>query len=197
MPKKKGHISLQREKLVDEYFLNGGNKKEAFYAAGYKNYDMYAYKLFSSLGVKTLIERKKLRLRKKFEVKFETILERLAEIADGYKRLARYKKVDDIGHPYWDFTGATEEDLAYITTMDTELKFEDGEDGVAKVKKVKITTASHVDAMAALNSLAKLIGIDKSRVEISGPDGKPIEIDNKELARKLAFILTKGASEQK
>jgi hypothetical protein len=184
------------EKLVDNYFLNGGNKKEAFYAAGYGDYDTYGYKVFKTPGVTKLIADRKNRLRKRFEVKFETIIDELAEIVQGYKRLAKYKKVDDKGLPYWDFTGATEEDLAFITTMDTEVSFEENDkegESPIQVRKVKISTADIKDAKNALDSLAKLIGVDKQRVEISGPDGKPIEIDNKELARKLAFILTKGA----
>lgn len=194
MPKAKDYSSLQREKLVDEYFLNGGNKKAAMKAAGYKvAYDQYGYKLFTTPGVKKLIEDRKKRLRQKFEVSFETILERLAELADGYKRVAKYKKVDSKGQLYWDFTGATEEDLALITTIDTEIKFDGDEDNPVTVHKMKIGTADLKDAHAALGSLAKLIGIDKAKVEISGPNGQPIEIDNKELGRKLAFLLTKGA----
>jgi len=181
------------ETLVDAYFLNGGNKKAAMEAAGYATeYDSYGYRLFETPGVKKLIADKRRSLREKFEVKFETIIERLAEIADGYKQLAKYKKVDDKGRPYWDFTGATEEDLAFITTMDSEIKFsEDGDE----IVKVKIGVADIKDAKAALDSLAKLIGADKTRVELSGPDGGPVEINDQELARKVAFLLIKGTKE--
>lgn len=191
------YIALRMETYVDEYFTNGGEKKAAFYKAGYKDYDQYGYKLHNTAGVQKLINDRKRALREKFEVKFETILDELADIVQGYKRLAKYKKVDDKGTPYWDFTGATEDDLAFITTMDTKTTFKEDEDGegVVQTRESKITTADIKDAKAALDSLSKLIGLDKQRVELSGPDGKPIEIDNKELARKLAFILTKGATE--
>lgn len=191
------YISLQMEELVDAYFLNKGDKKAAMVAAGYSTeYDSYGYRLFATNGVKKLIEDRKKQLREKFEASFENIVAELGEIVRGYKRLAKYKKVDDKGSPYWDFTGATEEDLAFITSMDVEVTFEENEEeggAPVQVRKVKISGADLKDAKAALDSLSKIVGLDKNRVEISGPDGKPIEIDDKELARKLAFILTKGA----
>lgn len=165
-------------------------------AAGYTTeYDSYGYRLFNTNGVKKLIADRKKALREKFEASFENIVAELGELVQGYKKLAKYKKVDDKGLPYWDFTGATEEDLAFITSMDVEVSFDESdEDAPVQVRKVKISGADLKDAKAALDALSKIIGLDKNRVEISGPDGKPIEIDDKELARKLAFILTKGAA---
>lgn len=191
------YISLQMETFVNEYFANGGEKKKAFYAAGYKDYDGYGYQLWNTPGVQKLVADRKRELKEKFEVKVETILERLAEIADGYKRLAKFKKVDDSGHLYLDFTGATEEDLAFITELDTEVYFDSDDEETKGVKKFKIKGATIGDAKAALDSLAKIMGMFTDKVQHTGPDNGPIEInvDNKEVARRVAFILNKGVKE--
>jgi phage terminase small subunit len=198
-PKGARQLEIKKQKLVDAYILNGGNKKAAAIEAGYNvNYRQNAYQLFADPMVKEMLAERKQLVREKFEAKLENILNELGEIVYGYKRLAKYKKVDSKGNLYWDFTGATEEDLAFITTLDTEVKFEGDEDGegVVEVRKIKVGGATIADAKAALDSLAKLIGLDKNRIELSGPDGKPVEIDNKELGRKIAFILKRAIQEE-
>lgn len=50
-------------------------------------------------------------------------------------------------------------------------------------------------AISATMGQAKVLGLLNERVEHSGPDGGPIEIADADLARLIAFTLTKAARE--
>lgn len=55
------------------------------------------------------------------------------------------------------------------------------------------------DKKAALDSLAKAMGLFTEKLEVTGQDGKdliPVEMSQTELARRVAFLLTTGVRQQ-
>lgn len=190
-PHTKG-ISPRHKKLVDYYFANGFNKDKACRQAGYPSWRQYSNRLFNHPDVVAEIERRRLRLEQKYKLTEDWITERLMRLADSDLQLAKFKRVDEDGHPFWDFTGATEEELALIKELQTDTIFSpDGEEGKT-LKKLKIGTP---DAMRALEILARIQGMFKDKQQVEAKVEVTTNISDAELARRLAFQLTKGAKQ--
>ena len=132
------------------------------------SYD-YAKQLVKMPHIKQAISERRAELWKKYEIETEEFILRLCRMAQAPDILAKFKKVDPHnGRIYWDYRGATKEELALATVNGPEK-----------------------DAMAAMTLLAKILGLGAEKKEITGPNGGPIEInvDNEELARRIAFVL--------
>lgn len=77
-----------------------------------------------------------------------------------------------------------------ITGLDT-VNIGNGEEGIGQVLKLKLA-----DKRPALVDMGKHIGMFKERIEHTGKDGGPIEtkeLSDNEVARRMAFLLTKAA----
>lgn len=172
------------EKLVAEYFKANFNRHEAYRNAGWHgDPNNYADRLFKHPKVVALIQKRQKALRKKMHIDEEFVVQRIAKMADAPSILAQYTKVDAEGLPYYDFTGASKEDLAIISS-------------IARDKKGNIKLTTH-DVLGALSQLVKILGMAKEKVEVTGKDGEAlVQVDEKELARKLAFLLARGAVEE-
>lgn len=80
-----------------------------------------------------------------------------------------------------------------ITGLDT-VNIGNGEEGIGQVLKLKLA-----DKRPALVDMGKHIGMFKERIEHTGKDGGPIEtkeLSDNEVARRMAFLLTKAAQEK-
>ncbi|KKN56750.1 hypothetical protein LCGC14_0568930, partial [marine sediment metagenome] len=76
-------------------------------------------------------------------------------LADSSKTLAKYMKVDKDGKLDWDFTGATEKELALIKSLQVD------------DTKFKIDMS---DPLAVLNSLARIAGLFNDRLKLEADD---------------------------
>jgi phage terminase small subunit len=115
----------------------------------------------------------------------------------GFSNMLDYMRVGDDGDPYLDFSDLTREQAAAIAEVTVE-DFKDGRGEDARdVRKIKFKLA---DKKAPLELLGRHVGLKfASRHEHTGKDGGPIEtkeITDLEFARRLAFLLTKGASDE-
>lgn len=184
-------LSFRQKQAVENYLSNGGNKDKAALDAGY-SHRQCARLVFNNPKVVKEIERRKEQIMKKYELDAEWVIQRMARLADAPTVLAKYMQVREDGTISWDFTGASKEDLWVIRNVMTKISYD--EEGNARVTEFKVDTA---DVLAALNSLAKVMGIVVDKNEISGPNGKPVQVDvsNHEVARRLAFILAQGVKE--
>jgi phage terminase small subunit len=157
----------EKQQLAVDGFLAGKTKTQAMLDAGYsKKTAKFEQSLFKRPDVKAYLERRQKRLAKKFDLSQERIVAKYMQIAFGDEVLARFKKVDeDDGSLYWDFTGATEEDLQLVQEMSTEI-YQDGRGpGARKIKKFKVTAA---DQMRALDALARHLGMFNDKVTVQG-----------------------------
>src|SRR3546814_14755971 len=105
---------------------------------------------------------------------------RLMSLADSKITLAKFKKGAEDGSLYWDFTGATEEELKVIQGIATET-YKDGRSKDARmVKKFKPVL---VDPKSTLDSLARIQGLFNDKVTV---EGELSLIDRIERGRKRA-----------
>lgn len=160
-------LSDKQHRLVTEYLSNDMNECQAMLASGYSESTArdHPEKVFRHPAVVAEIERRQERLALAAELDQAWIIERLMELANGARTLAKFKKVGDDGTLHWDFTGASEADLALIKSMATETSM--GADAVV-LKKFKIETA---DPVAVLNSLARIAGLFQDRLKIESDEG--------------------------
>lgn len=160
-------MSDQRLAAVNEYFKNGFNKRQALLKAGYAKTTAHnnSQSVFSRPDVRAEIEKRLEKDRKKYEVDRDFVIQRLARIADGGSILARYKRVNEDGSIYWDFEGATPDDMAVITELTTDEYAEGRGKDAVKIKKFKVAMA---DPKGALDSLARTLGLFQDKVEVKG-----------------------------
>ena len=160
-------LSAKHLHVIDNYFTNGRNKRRAMRDAGYKasSADQNASSFFKNKAIVTEIMRREKELRERFQIDREWIVERLARIADSGRTLAKFKKVDKAGNLYWDFSDATTEDLEVIESLTVDEYSEGRGPGAADVKKTKIKAQS---PQSALDSLARILGLNTDRLKVEG-----------------------------
>ena len=160
-------LSARHHRVLDEYFVNGRNQTQALIAQGYKESSarMNAYQFFKNRAIQTEIQKREREMQERYDISREWIIERLARIADSGKILSRFRRVDAQGHIYWDFRGATREDLEVIADLQVE-EYKDGRGpGAADVKKTKITVNS---PLQALEGLARIMGFNQDKLKVEG-----------------------------
>lgn len=160
-------LSARHHRVLDEWFINGRNQTQALISQGYqeKSARRNAHMFFKNRAVQTEIQKREREMQERYEISKEWIVERLARIADSGKILSRFRKVDRNGHLYWDFRGATREDLEIIQDLTVE-EYKDGRGpGSADVKKTRISVAS---PLQALEGLARILGLNQDKLKIEG-----------------------------
>lgn len=162
--------------IINAYFDCGFIKDEAWRRCRRSNPQVYSWQFFARPEVKAEIARRMKKMEKKTELSANLLIDRLVSIVESYFALSKYKKVDEAGKLYWDFTGATEEELVAVNDLDK---------------------VGALDPNTAIDKLVRILGMYKDKLEHTGKDGEPIAISlsNEELARKLAFLLTQGTKE--
>ena len=155
---------IHRESRAIHFYMLGHTKKDALIKAGYaKNTaSNNANSVFDREVVARELARRQLALRKKQKLSEEWVIERYMKIADAGAVLAKFKKVLPSGKLDWDFTGATEEELALINDLAVTATV--GEDG-SEATYNKIGTS---DPLGALNSLARVQGMFKDKIQFEG-----------------------------
>lgn len=155
--------SLKHLKLVQAYFDCNFVKKEAAIRAGYS--PTHTDRLFSHPDVVREIERRRGKLEARLDLTREWIVSRLMKLADSNITLAKYKKVDEDGAPYWDFTGASQEDMALLMEISQEGYIQGLGEGGKKIRKFKVAPG---DPMAALMALARIQGLFDQNINVKG-----------------------------
>ncbi len=104
--------------IINKYFECGFNKDEAWRRAGKNHAQELSWKFFRRPEVKAEIKRRMDKQIAKADLTVEELIEDLRRLKDSALAIAKYKKVDEKGKLYWDFTGATEEELLAVTDVD-------------------------------------------------------------------------------
>lgn len=150
--------------MVDFYFTNGFNKKQALISAGYAEGTAHSIsnRVFDLPQVKQEIEKRMDDLAKKAGVSAQWVVDHLVAIANSGYTLAPYKKVQEDGSLMLDLTGAPPEVLALIDVA-VDHYVETG-DNYREVKKSKMSVP---ESKGALDSLARHLGMFKDSVDVN------------------------------
>ncbi len=166
--RKKKPLSEKYIRTIEFYFENGFNKKEAMLSAGWSRVTAETNStkhFFTREDVKEEIARRQAALAKRHELTTDWIITRLKRISNASEALTKFKKVDEDGNLYWDFTDATFEDLKVISEFMTE-SYKDGRGKDAKiVRKFKLKAR---DEKGALDSLARIKGMFDDKMTVAG-----------------------------
>jgi len=164
--------TTDKDKAVARFYVsNGFKKKEAMIAAGYKMgpRSTTMVRVFNRPGVIAEIARLMAPAKAKAEITAEWVREHLRERGDASITLAKYRKVDSIGQLYWDFSGATEEELALAMRVIDELSTDTYTDGrgedAREVKKTKIKAAN---PDTSILTAARILGMLNDKLEVTG-----------------------------
>ena len=156
-----GHRKLALcHRIVVNAYLSGMSKHQALAEAGYSPKTL-VHQVFDREDVSHEIERLTDEVMAKYQIDREWVTKQLVDIATAGVTLAKFKKVTPDGLLTWNFTGATQEELALIDTLSVETYVEKGTQQT--VKKFKIGLPSR---QTALDSLCRIHGLNKDRLEV-------------------------------
>jgi len=182
MSKRNPPLTDKQRTAVDEYMINGFNIQAALLAAGYtassaNNSDETWYR---NKELQKYLKKRKAIIAEKHQLTEDWVIQRLMQRADSGRLLAKFKKIDEDGQLFWDFTGATDHELALVSAIGMELAKSGRGDGAIDVKRVKVQEA---DAHAALMALGRHLGIFNDKLEVTGSMAERIK-EAKDYARR-------------
>ena len=162
MPRRTRAI-IHREERAIHFFLLGHTQKDSLTMAGYSESTARGnpQSVFNRPVVAEELARQQAELRDKYKLSEEWVIERFMRIADAGATLAKFKKVLPDGKLNWDFTGATEEELALINEL--AVTTTEDQEGVRTHNKIGTS-----DSLGALNSLSRIQGMFKDKVQFEG-----------------------------
>ena len=182
MPRRKYPLTDKQRIAVDEYMINGFNIKAALLAAGYTASSAHnsSKTWHQSKELQKYLKKKQAAIAEKHKLTEEWVIQRLMHRADSGRLLANFKQIDEDGQLFWDFTGATDHELALVSAIGVELAKSGRGPGAIDVKRVKVQEA---DAHAALMALGRHLGIFNDKLEVTGSMAERIK-EAKDYARR-------------
>ena len=185
-------LTVKQELAITEFMNNGGKKADAMRAAGYsETFAKTRHSYFFNLPqVQARLELRRKRLAKRHDLTQDWIIKRFMDMADAGNTLAKFKKIGEDGELFWDFTGATEEDLALVSELSYDYYTEGRGDQAKDVKKFKVTLP---DRKAALDSLARHLGLFNDKLQVTTDPVKTLqEARNQALKRNQEVLDENG-----
>lgn len=166
-------LTPKQVRFVEEFVVDL-NATQAAIRAGYsaKTAADIGRQLLRKTPVARAISERQRVISERIGVTAERVVEELAKI--GFANMADYMKVGEDGDPYLDFSGLTRDQAAALSEVTVD-DFKDGRgEDAREVRRVKFKLH---DKRAALVDLGKHLGMFKEKVEVSGPDGGPIQTE--------------------
>lgn len=174
-------LTAKQDRFVDEFLIDMNGTQAAIrakYAKGSAH--VAASRLLKNDKIIDALAIAKERRAERVEISQDAVVKELANL--GFSNMLNFIKVDKDGKTSLDLTRMTREQAAALTQM----TIEDGK-----------TTIKVADKKAPLELLGKHLGMFPNKHEHSGPEGGPIEVsEGLDLARRIAFAMTKAAQEQ-
>ena len=163
-----------REDVFAREYVKDLNGTRAAIAAGYakKSAHVASSRLLKKDKVRAAIE--KLQGKRFADVDFSAnkILAELCKV--GFANISDYVRIDN-GEAHIDFSTMTREQAAALSSIETESYTVDGGDD-EETKVVTKTKFKMNDKLRALELLGKHLKLYVDRTEVSGADGKPLQI---------------------
>lgn len=159
-------LTAKQSVMLDEYFVNGFNANNAMLTAGYtEKTARQGVNVFQQPHIQHEIKKRMDARTHKSDVTVERIMQEFWDRSQAAKRLAKFKKVDTDGSLFYDFTGATEDDLKFVEGLTVTFeKMGRGPDAIT----VKKFTIKEPDADKALTALARHLGFFNDKLELTG-----------------------------
>lgn len=165
-----GGLSPKIKEVIRHYFENGFHQDQAMISAGYaastaKN---ATHMIFGRPDVKREIERQQQELHRKFEVNEEWVIRRLMILADG----STGQILKKLRENEYDLNCLNDEELYFLNEFTEEVEYESS-DKDSEVKRVKLPVYGKLkvkgsDRHAALQMIARKLGLFKDQVEVTG-----------------------------
>jgi phage terminase small subunit len=167
-----------RWELFAQEVAKGSTATAAYETAGYAPSDANASKLLNRPEVQGRIQEITGAGAERAEITVELVLRELAKM--GFSNMLDYVQITEDGQPYLDMTKLTRDQAAAIqeVTVDVVTEYEQGEDGKKVPVQVRKARFKLADKRAALVDIGKHLGAFKDRVEHTGRDGNPIQIED-------------------
>jgi len=166
-------LTNKQARFVEEYMVDL-NATQAAIRAGYsaKTAADIGRQALRKTPVALAIAERQRAISERTGVTAERVIEELAKI--GFANMQDYMRANADGDPYLDFSNLTRDQAAALAEVTVE-DFKDGRGEDARdVRRVKFKLH---DKRAALVDLGKHLGLFKERVEHTGKDGGPIEVE--------------------
>ena len=165
-------LTPKQQRFVEEYLidLNGAG---AMRRAGYtsKNPDVDAAGLLVKPSIIDAIQTARVKMSERCQIKADDVLRERAKLA--FSNMMDYIVITPNGDAYVNLARLTREQAAAITELTSEVYLDGKGEDAREVKRTKIKLA---DKRASLADIAKQLGFDIEKKEISGPDGGPIQV---------------------
>ncbi|MCU4389914.1 terminase small subunit [Acinetobacter courvalinii] len=166
-------LTAKQQLFVDEYLVDL-NATQAAIRAGYSPKTAYSKGQQLTKLLSTEISEAQANRSKRTQITQDMVLNELAKI--GFSNMLDYVTPTNGGDLVPDFSAITRDQAAAIgeVTIDQYMEGK-GEDAVL-VKRTKFKLS---DKRAALVDMGRHLGMFKDKVELTGPDGKPIDFNLK------------------
>lgn len=167
-----------KHELFAQEIAKGTGNVDAYLKAGYRARDAHvggaaAGRLLGRVSILERVRELQTKAASRTEITIASVLQELAKI--GFANMEAYFRSNTDGDPVLDFSNLTSEQKAALSEVTVETYLEGRGEDARTVKKVKFKLH---DKRAALVDIGRHFGMFKEKLEISGPDGGPIETAN-------------------
>lgn len=164
-------LTAKQQCFIDEYLIDL-NATQAAIRAGYSAKTAYAKGSEMNKRFAVEIAQAQAVRSKRTEITQDAVLRELAKI--GFSNMLDYVSVTDGGDLVPDFSALTRDQAAAIGEVTIEEYTEGRGDDAQNVKRTKFKLS---DKRAALVDMGRHLGMFKDKVEITGADGKPVDMN--------------------
>lgn len=166
MANRNARLTEKQRRAIEAYLTNGNKIGEALRTAGYSEQTVrQSSTAWFAPRLQEELERRRQEVAKNAKLTPEWVLERLMERADAGRILAEFKRIDEDGQLYWDFTGADKKALALVSAIGVEFIKSGRGKGSIDITKTKV---QEPDIGGAIRDLMRHLGMFNDKLEVTG-----------------------------
>ena len=173
-------LTPKQQRFVEEYLIDL-NATQAAKRAGYsaRTSNEQGARLLAHVSVAAAIAAAQAKRSARTEITQDAVLRELALLA--FADMGDYIRIEEDGSAIFDWSALPEGGTKVISEITQDVSQERlglDQDGKPQFTNVRKTKFKLYDKRAALVDIGKHFGMFKERVELSGKDGGPIEVDD-------------------
>lgn len=177
----------EKEAFFVEVYLRTNNASAAYKAIGGRERD--GHRFLTKPNVAAEIDRRRRLMLEQIDVTPEMVLNEIAHVA--FARMSDVVRVSPLGEAYIDLTDLTPSSKVALKSIVMETQI--GKDGRAlDTRKVKV---EFHDKMRALDALAKHFDLYRDRMEVTGPNGGPLQVQQIDTTAVLESLTPEALAE--
>lgn len=166
-------LTAKQQCFIEEYLIDL-NATQAAIRAGYSPKTAYAKGSEMAKRFAVEIAEAQANRSKRTQITQDMVLNELAKI--GFSNMLDYVSVTAGGDPVPDFSTLTRDQAAAISEVTVDQYMEGKGDNAVMVKRTKFKLS---DKRAALVDMGRHLGMFKDKLELTGADGKPVDMNLK------------------